>query len=326
MFPINSCPTWHRAAGGHWEGCTAPAASASSNAELWLPFYYWKDKIFFSQWSKRSSLHLLPTQKAEAQHQLLTLLIWAETIRSTRVLWGFKWKFLHSQQKFLKVVRKVLQCQCHHPQPGPEQQVWCLVMHLPVVLLLAETGSAKLGPRKVQAAAGHELWLLALQTAQACPCWGVLTWLALPKHKAELESQHRIFILEKTWVWPFQTCHKKANTWGSLKVSLKERLWKQWCSAKIHVGCQVYKILLQHTIREWFSVYSNKPSLLNAVKSKIRFIIHAIIYEESYAHMHSGGKPHLFQIIKHFAISLNLKNILQLQKDTHLKRPLLQSV
>lgn len=39
---------------------------------------------------------------------------------------------------------------------------------LPVVVLLAETGSAKLGPRKVQAAAGHELWRLALQTARAC--------------------------------------------------------------------------------------------------------------------------------------------------------------
>lgn len=40
---------------------------------------------------------------------------------------------------------------------GLEQQVWCLVMHLPVVALLAGTGSAQLGPRKVQAAAGHEL-------------------------------------------------------------------------------------------------------------------------------------------------------------------------
>lgn len=54
------------------------------------------------------------------------------------------------------MVRKLLQCQCHHPQLGLEQQVWCLVMHLPVVVLLAETGSAKLGPRKVQAAAGHK--------------------------------------------------------------------------------------------------------------------------------------------------------------------------
>lgn len=177
--------------------------------------------------------------------------------------------FLHSQHQFWKVMRKLLQCHCHHPQSGPEQQVWCLVMmHLPVVVL-AETGSAKPGPRKVQAAAGHELWCLASQTAQACLCWGVLTWLALPKHKAGLESQHRIFILEKTWVWPFKTCHKKANTWGSLKVSLKERLWKQWCSAKIHVGCQVYKIPLQHTIREWFAVYSNKSSLLNSINQKL---------------------------------------------------------
>lgn len=166
-------------------------------------------------------------------------------------------------------MRKLLQCQCHHSQLGLEQQVWYLVMHLPVVVLLADTGSAKPGPGKVQAAAGQDLWHLALQTAQACLCWGVLTWLALPKHKAVLESQHRIFILKKTWVWPFRTCHKKANTCGSLKVSLKERLWKQWCSAKIHVGCQVYKILLQHTITEWFAVYSNKPSLLNSVNQKL---------------------------------------------------------
>lgn len=167
------------------------------------------------------------------------------------------------------MVRKLLQCQCQHPQLGLEQEVWYLVMHLPVVVLLADTGSPKPGPRKVQAASGQDLWHLALQTAQACLSWGVLTWLALPKHKAELQSQHRIFILEKTWVWPFKTCHKKANTWGSLKVSLKERLWKQWCSAKIHVGCQVYKILLQHTITEWFAVYSNKPSLLNSVNQKL---------------------------------------------------------
>lgn len=42
------------------------------------------------------------------------------------------------------------------PPAWPRAQVWCLVMHLPVVVLLAETGSAKLGPRKVQAAAGHK--------------------------------------------------------------------------------------------------------------------------------------------------------------------------
>lgn len=62
----------------------------------------------------------------------------------------------------------------------------------------AESGSANLGPRKVQAAAAHEPWCPALQTAQACQCRGVLTRLALPKHKAELESQNRIFILQKT--------------------------------------------------------------------------------------------------------------------------------
>lgn len=182
-------------------------------------------------------------------------------------------------------------------------------MHLPVVVLLAESGSARLGPRKVQAAAAHEPWCLALQKAQACPCRGVLTRLALPKHKAELESQNRIFILQKTWAWPFKTCHKKANTWGSLKVSLKERLWKQWCSAKIHVGCQVYKILLQHTMREWFAVYSNKPSLLNYVNQKLD-LLSMQSSMQSHMHNHSGGKPRLFRIIKHFAISLNLKNIL----------------
>lgn len=39
---------------------------------------------------------------------------------------------------------------------------------------------------------------LALQTAQASLCSGVLSRSALPKHEAELESQCRIFILDKT--------------------------------------------------------------------------------------------------------------------------------
>lgn len=74
------------------------------------------------------------------------------------------------------------------------------------------------------------------------------TWITL---------QHRVFILEKTWVQPFGTCHKKANNWGPLKVSLKGRLWKRPHSAKIHSSCQVYKMLLQHTTRAWLDTYSN---------------------------------------------------------------------
>lgn len=128
----------------------------------------------------------------------------------------------------------------------------------------------KPGPRKVEAAARQQPWPLALQAAHACLCWEVLTRLALPKHKAELEPQRRIFILENTWVWPFGTCCKEANTVGPWKVSLKGRWWEQLCSARIHVSCQVYKIPLQHT-REWFHRYSNKPSLLNSLTKNCNY-------------------------------------------------------
>lgn len=62
-------------------------------------------------------------------------------------------------------------------------------------------------------------------------------------------------------------------------------------------------------MREWFAVYSNKPSLLNYVNQKLD-LLSMQSSMQSHMHNHSGGKPRLFRIIKHFAISLNLKNIL----------------
>lgn len=57
-------------------------------------------------------------------------------------------------------------------------------------------------------------------------------------------------------------------------------------------------------------MYSNKPSLLNSVNPKIIFIIHACVYAKSYARSQQREATLFFQIIKDFAISLNLKNIL----------------